>query len=255
MTSRACSALIGAVAAMPSISLPEVLALAELQVRIDRKYLVDLRTFVELAARLDGFAVLDIDGRRSFDYESAYFDSPDLALYRQHLQGRRRRYKVRTRAYLNSGECAFEVKLKGGRSETVKARMPYPLEDRDRLTGGARAFLAERLHQEYGAGPAPDLRRALTTSYHRTTLVDTTGRSRLTCDVDLFFHRGDRTVPGPPDLVLVESKTAGRAGPADRILRDLGARPVGVSKYCLAVALLNPGLRANPWHRTLKLFR
>ena len=186
MTSRARSALVGAVAGLPSISLPEVLAMAELQVRVDRKYLVDLGTFVELVGRLDGFAVLDIDGRRSFDYESAYFDSPDLLLYRQHLQGRRRRYKVRTRAYLDSGECAFEVKLKGGRSETVKARMPYPLQDRDRLNGQAREFLAERLRTEYGAGAA---RRVGPHAVH-VVPPDHPGRHRRQVEADLRRRPG-----------------------------------------------------------------
>ena len=57
-----------------------------------------------------------------------------------------------------------------------------------------------------------------------------------------------------PDTVLVESKTAGRAGVADRVLRELQVRPIHVSKYCVAAALLNPGLRSNPWHRTVRLF-
>jgi hypothetical protein len=27
-----------------------------------------------------------------------------------------------------------------------------------------------------------------------------------------------------------------------------------MSKYCIAVALLHPGIRANPWHRTLRRY-
>jgi hypothetical protein len=27
-----------------------------------------------------------------------------------------------------------------------------------------------------------------------------------------------------------------------------------MSKYCLAVALLHPGIRHNPWHRTLQRY-
>ena len=133
--SHALVAMTGAVAPLRPISLAEVLDEAALQVRVDRKYLVPVGAFITMTNRLsDRFAVLDIDGRRSFSYESVYFDSPDHRLYRQHVQRRRRRYKVRTRAYLDSGECTFEVKLKGGRSETVKSRMPYGLGDRGRLT-------------------------------------------------------------------------------------------------------------------------
>jgi len=254
--SHALVALTGAVLELRPISLAQVLAEAGLQVRIDRKYLVPVDAFVALTDRLrHRFAVLEIDGRRSFHYESVYFDSPDHRLYREHVQRRRRRYKVRTRAYLDSGECAFEVKLQGGRSETVKARMPYGLADRERLTPEALDFLSSQLRTEYGVPAGVDLRPELTTAYRRTTLVDPASHARLTCDVDLLFHRGSRAVRGPAASVLVESKTAGRAGAADRVLRELGVRPIQVSKYCVAAALLNPYLRANPWHRTLRQFQ
>lgn len=262
MTGRSSllAATTGAVGVLRAISLAEVLDEAALQVRIDRKYLVPIDAFIEMTHRLrHRFSVLDIEGRRSFNYESVYFDSADYRLYREHVQRRRRRYKVRTRAYLDSGECTFEVKLKGGRSETVKARMPYELGDRSRLTGEALEFLGDQLRTEYGAPEAGELVPALTTAYRRTTLVDRADHARLTCDIDLLFHHGPSStggevaaVRGPVGAVLVESKTAGRAGEADRVLRDLGIRPIQVSKYCVAAALLNPHLRANPWHRTLR---
>ena len=54
--------------------------------------------------------------------------------------------------------------------------------------------------------------------------------------------------------VLVETKLPGRHGDADIALRSLGLRPVEMSKYCVAVALLHPGIRRNPWHRTLQRY-
>ncbi|MEV0287622.1 polyphosphate polymerase domain-containing protein [Kribbella sp. NPDC050820] len=253
MTRRTHAAMTGALAQLAPITLDEVLAEAALQTRVDRKYLVPIATFVELVTRLrHRFAVLEIDGQRTFRYESVYFDTPSHGLYRQHVQRRRYRYKVRTRSYLDSGECSFEVKLKGNRSETVKSRMPYPLEDRARLTGPAREFLAEQLRTAYGVGVIDRLQPALTTTYRRSTLVDRIEHARMTCDIDLRFFDRDAVVDVLPDTVLVESKTAGRAGAADLVLRDLQVRPIQVSKYCVAAALLNPQLRANPWHRTLR---
>lgn len=253
MSSRLVAATTGALAQLPPITLDEVLAEAELQTRVDRKYLVPIDTFVELMSRLrDRFAALAINGQRSFRYESVYFDTPSLGLYHQHLQRRRYRYKVRTRSYLDSGECSFEVKLKGNRSETVKARMPYPLADRARLTEPAWEFLDEQVRTAYGIAVGEQLQPALTTTYRRSTLVDRVDRARMTCDVNLRFADGRSAVEVLPDSVLVESKTAGRAGVADLVLRDLLVRPIQVSKYCAAAALLNPQLRANPWHRTLR---
>jgi VTC domain len=251
--SRAEAVVAGAVAGLPAATLAEVTERAALQSRVDHKYLVPLDRFAELVARLPGtWAALEIDGRRGFAYESVYFDTPDLLTYRQHLQGRRRRYKVRTRAYLDSGDGTFEVKLKGHRDQTIKARLPYPVADRAHLTTPARAFLASQLERAYGVA-APQLGPVVTTTYRRSTLVDLTNGARLTCDVDLVFTGNGRVARGPSGYVLVETKSRA-GGDADRVLRSLGVRPSRMSKYCLAVALLHPGIRANPWHRTLRRY-
>jgi hypothetical protein len=175
----------GSLAGLPAASLADVIERVALQARVDRKYLVPVDQFAELVERLPGgWAVLEIERRRGFAYESVYFDTPDLLTYRQHLQGRRRRYKVRTRAYLDSGDCAFEVKHKGPRDQTVKARLPYPVAARAHLTAEAREFLADQLPEAYGQ-PAPRLAATAVTAYQRTTLADVGRGTRLTCDVDL----------------------------------------------------------------------
>jgi hypothetical protein len=241
----------GSVAGLPAASLAEVIERSALQARVDHRYLVPLERFAELAAQLpDTYAVLEIDQLRGLAYESVYFDTPDLLTYRQHLQGRRRRYKVRTRAYLDSGVCMFEVKLKGRREQTIKARLPYPVADRTQINPQAQAFLADQLREAYGQ-PLPQLAATLTTAYRRTTLVDLQRGTRLTCDVELTCRGGGKVAVGLSRHVLVETKLPVRHGDADIALRSLGLRPVEMSKYCVAVALLHPGIRRNPWHRML----
>jgi hypothetical protein len=152
--SRASAVVAGSVAGLPAASLAEVIERSALQARVDHKYLVPLERFAELAARLpDTYAVLEIDQLRGLAYESVYFDTPDLLTYRQHLQGRRHRYKVRTRAYLDSGVCMFEVKLKGRREQTIKARLPYPVArpDTDQPAGAG----VPRRPAPGGVRPAP----------------------------------------------------------------------------------------------------
>ena len=236
------------------VPLEEVLRTAELQTRVDRKYLVPHRAFAEfergLAAQGE-WAELEIDGRRGFAYASVYFDTPDLLGYRQHVQGRRRRFKARTRGYLDSGTASFEVKMEGARSATVKERTAHPVDRLDEFTPEARDFLAAVLHREYGIEPPRDLRPAAVTSYRRRTLVRRSGGARLTLDEGLVFRIGTDTVPVPPGWVLAESKSPGGDTPADRLLRSLGVRPRSISKYCLAVMCLYPGIRGNPWRRTL----
>jgi hypothetical protein len=166
------------------IGLSALMELAELQTRVDRKYFVPADAFRRLIDELgDDLLVLDIDGLRSFGYESVYFDTPDLSAYRAHLQRRRQRFKARTRTYTDSGLTMFEVKLAGARGETVKQRVPYPAEHRCELTDEALAHLGRALCEAYHQDVPAGLRPTLVTTYRRTTFVTRTGDARLTCDV------------------------------------------------------------------------
>src|SRR5688572_32181432 len=98
-----------------AVGLDELIGVADLVNRFDVKYLVasdDVAAVVEeLHRRCRRARVLDIDGRRHQRCLSNYFDTPELQLYRAHVQGRRRRYKVRTRSYNGERSTMFEVKL------------------------------------------------------------------------------------------------------------------------------------------------
>jgi hypothetical protein len=233
------------------VTLEDVLTTAELQTRVDRKYVVPLELFTSVLDRMgDDLAVLQIDGLRLFRYESIYFDTPDLAAYHQHAYGRRRRVKVRTRSYLDSGECLLEFKSVGARGETVKERYPYRLAARHELDAEARALARARVGDCIST---PVLRKVLTTAYQRATLVDPVQGNRVTCDVDLQFLNCAGQRFGPLDgVVLLESKTVGSESRIDRMLRRLGSRPLSLSKYCVGMAVLDPRLPANRWNRELR---
>ena len=248
-------AVAAAAAMVAPIGLKELNNLAELQTRVDRKYFVPAELFHQLIARLaDEMQVLEIDGRRTFGYESFYFDTPQLSTYRAHLQRRRQRFKARTRTYTDTGLCMFEVKLTGARGETVKQRVPHPQELRAELTDDALNHLGSTLRDAYHQDLPAGLRPTLVTSYRRTTFVSRTGEARLTCDVGLVCGDVEHEVRDTGTHVLVESKSAGRGSAPDRILRELGVRPAKVSKYCVAVAALHPELPSNPWHQTLQRY-
>jgi hypothetical protein len=237
------------------IGLDELMGLAELQTRVDRKYFVPAGVFRRLIDELAGeLRVLDIDGRRTFGYESVYFDTPQLTTYRAHLQRRRHRFKARTRTYTDSGLCMFEVKLTGARGETVKHRVPHRAEDSAELTEGARAHLRTALCEAYHQDMPAGLRPTLATTYRRTTFVSRSGDVRLTCDVGLACLNDRHEVRDTGTHVLVESKSSGGGSSPDRILRELGVRPASVSKYCVGVAALHPELPSNPWHQTLRRY-
>lgn len=235
----------------PSVDLDHVLGMAGLQTRAERKYLLDAAEVRALGTDLAraGFRPLDIGGRRQFGYQSVYYDTPDHAVFQAHRQGRRRRFKARTRSYTDAGDCVFEVKIRGRRGVTVKERMDVGPENAERVHPVAQAFLDETL-AAYGLRPVRDLGPVVRTRYRRCTLVHLQRGERVTFDVDLRFDGNGRTVHGP-DRVVVESKSLD-GGVVDEALARRGIREVGISKYSAAFVLTHPGVPGNRWNRLLR---
>lgn len=235
------------VAQFDPISLAEMDRNAALQTRHDNKYFLAWPLFEEFTRSLrDDYLALDIRGIRVFDYDTLYFDTASLGLYRAHLQGRRRRFKTRSRYYVDSDLCFFEVKLKGRRGETVKTKMAYDRASFGTVTAEARAFLQESLSGSYGMQFADPLAPALGTHYRRATLVAKATEERITCDFDLAFADAHGATAGIQDrYVLIEVKSARGSGETDRSLWRMGARPVSGSKYCTGIGLLRPETRSN----------
>ena len=254
--------------------LAELDAAAGLLVRVDRKYLVPLATAQGLVDALAGAArVLQIEGRRGFSYASTYFDTPDLDSYLLAARKRRRRFKIRTRSYLDSGSCFLEVKTRGPRGATVKRRVQCPPLDAGRLTASGRDFIASRLADDVAPPErarrlAQALEPVLITRYERATLHLPGESARLTLDTRLAWiglpprgapavgrtgSAGRRRIPvrAAGALAIVETKTPAAPSAADRWLWAAGHRPAVVSKYATGMALLHPELPANKWHRVL----
>jgi hypothetical protein len=230
------------------IGLEEVCATAALDDRLDVKYIVSRDELGALAQRLlRTHRVLEIDGLRSFAYRSTYFDTADLVTFREHVQGRRRRFKCRTREYVDSGLRAFEVKLKEGFGRTVKHRTEVGEGPLDHLDGPLLEFLRGHLREAHARELGATLAPTLSMSFTRVTLVDVDRRERLTCDVQLSFAAPDGSGGAlAPDAAIVESKSRGAETRADRELRELGVRPIsGCSKYCIGVGLTYPRAKRN----------
>ncbi|MFI5842471.1 VTC domain-containing protein [Catenuloplanes sp. NPDC051500] len=245
------------------VGLDELLATAELQTRVDRKYVLPLPEAMALLPRLDPRTrVLEIDGGRAFRYESVYFDTPDLASFRLAAHRRRRRFKIRTRLYVESALCWLEVKTEGGRGGTVKNRLPYQPGDHATVTPGW-SFVSDVLGS-FGTGALGtpgtgalderglSLAPTLVTRYRRCTLLNPAGDSRATIDTDLSWESPDGRGLRLPRVAVVETKTGSGACQVDRLLWAHGHRPVSISKYATGLAALRPDLPAAPWRRTLR---
>lgn len=238
------------VAALTPVGLQDVVESAALMRRVDRKYLVPLDTARTVVAALAGsHQVLDIGGRRTTGYLSTYFDSADLVCCRDHLQGRRLRWKVRRRTYVEDSLQRFEIKVKAGRGDTVK----HSIDVRDcpgtGFTDDESRLLGEVL------GTMPSLRPTLEVAYTRATLADLASGTRVTVDLEVTGRSlppSTALAPGSVGLhasvALVETKGSAGLAEADRLLLRLGHRPRPLSKYVSCAALLSDRLPRNDLH-------
>ncbi len=231
-----------------TITVEEMDAIAQLRTRTDRKYVVTPELCHQLAvAFADRLDVVSVGDERQFAYESTYFDTPSLQSFHGAARRRRRRYKVRTRRYSGSGDSMLEVKIRTGREETDKRRVPLHGAHDGPLATPDHAFIASVV--EVDGGPEA-LRPTAETAYRRTSAVDRSSRARITFDETVSCQ-----LVGGPRVhfagVVVETKTAGPASAVDRWLWREGNRPVPLSKYCTGLAALSPELPRHPWHRTI----
>ena len=238
---------------LPTISLEELNALAALQTRRDRKYVLAPGMASELVAWLASLdsqeeaRVLEIDGNRSSLYDSLYLDTPDMSCYRMAVQKNRRRFKVRRRTYVDSGQSFLEVKTKSASAQTVKNRVEW---DTLEMEQRASEFIGECLAPRVDARTL-QLEPALRTCYRRTTIHLATSNMRLTIDQDLRWITADGSATAHSDAVIVETKSPGHASNADRYLWAAGYRPLPSSKYAAGIALFHPELPRERWSRTI----
>ena len=217
--------------------------------RTDTKYLMSEEQFFRALAHLtDHYRILEIDGRRLHHYQTLYFDTQNLALYRQHHNGWRNRYKVRERAYVDSELAFLEVKHKIDANTTIKSRMQTQ-ELSSQIARGAEPFL--RTHYPY---QVDELEAKLLNTFQRITLVSTHSVERLTVDVGLrFLWNGVRmSLPG---IAIAEVKQDGFSLDSEFIqrMRALSVRATGFSKYCIGVSMLYPEVKHNNFKPTLRL--
>lgn len=216
--------------------------------RIDTKYLLAFGDLLKALETLSGdYRALDIEGVRLSPYQTLYFDTPGLALFRQHQTGRARRCKVRSRRYASTGRAFVEVKLKTRGDRTTKRRLE---------TAGLITQFSPELRDfvgpQAGAGPAL-LRPTLANAFSRITLVGRNAPERVTIDVDLCFASPETSIAkGGFAIIELKQPRFDRAAPFARFMRELGARPTGFSKYGCGVAWLYPTVQHNHFMPALR---
>ncbi|MDR1355427.1 MAG: VTC domain-containing protein [Propionibacteriaceae bacterium] len=243
---------------LPSVNLQTLNATAELLNRRDRKYLVPTAVLEEVLLEVGTTAaVLSVAGRYQTRYHTTYFDTADWLSYRLSATKRRRRFKIRLRAY-ESDTRYLEVKTNGSRGRTQKNRWLLPnncaiCDVFDAATGLAEPVQRCLDERNITSPPLEYFHTVLQVQYNRSTLL--LGSSRATIDSNLKLGKPgyplvsvvDSTITAP---VIVETKTLGATTVLDRALWARGFRPIALSKFAAGVAHIY-GFPGNRWHRLL----
>lgn len=190
------------------------------------------------------FDILEINGLRQFAYASYYFDSEQLHTFKEHNQGRRRRFKVRHRCYIDTDKHYFEIKLKGFRNITNKVRIdtkPENILTAGELSTEMQSF-CQKVLLEYGYPDWPHkYLPSIGVHYQRMTLSSKNTNERITIDNGIAFSSSDSTTPHHLNdkRWVVEIKSATGRTAADLWLLKNKHRAVSkCSKYGMGITLL-----------------
>ena len=197
--------------------------------RVDTKFVITLDQLTKLLPKLkDHYRILEVEGLRTPQYESEYYDSKSLDFYIDHHRKKVDRFKVRFRKYVESNLSFLEVKHKNkGRTDKQRIMvkdLPGSMSDQH-----AEFVKSTGVVQE-------DLNYILTNKFHRITLVGKKTVERLTFDLNLEFSGNNKT-KALNHLVIAELKQErlSRISPFYKIMKSMLIRPYRISKYCIGV--------------------
>ncbi len=215
--------------------------------RKDTKYIFPFDRFGEILNLLsNSYRILDIGGIRIFSYSNQYFDTDDFLLFNAHHNGKRNRFKVRHRHYLDTDAKYFEIKYKTNKKRTVKYRYRKPGLENE-ITKKGRILIRDLMDFN------PELLTPKTfVKYQRITLIAIFGKEKVTFDFNLSFlnENCERKLTG---LVIAEVKQAtfSRDSEFMRVMHDHKIKRMRISKYCLGTLSTYQGMKYNNFKEKL----
>lgn len=208
--------------------------------RIDTKYVLHEQKLVGLLAEInDKYRLLVIEDVAVHPYETVYFDTPEFNLYMMHHNGRRNRYKLRCRKYVNSGDTFFEIKRKTNTSRTIKKRIEIE---------NMPDSLSDKMKQYVTDNASPQKQNyvpSLQVFFDRLTFVNIEGTERLTIDLNVRYksHQSEAALE---NIVIVEVKQEKHSvSPFRMLMKQQRQQKTYISKYCLGLISTNHDLKMN----------
>jgi len=233
------SALLNRLSGFSAMSLTELNATASYLKRIDRKFLMTEKKFLEILGDLSqDFKALEIDNKRVFLYDNVYMDTNDYLFYHQHQNKLESRTKVRTRHYTDAWDLAFFEYKQKENGITKKFRYQFPASEHGTMTKGKKRFF-DWVFQSMYSEKTPEISPAMRTKYNRLTLVSNTGEERLTIDFNISVqdlrNKKAKNI-SLENLVIIESKSLSDTCKSLKIIKSHGIKQAGsCSKYSLWV--------------------
>jgi len=229
----------------------EELPRENLMERIDRKYIVSISEIGSFLKGLEGhYRIVKAAGSVVAPYQSVYLDTDDFKYFNEHRRGFANRVKVRYRTYPKTDTTFLELKKKNNKGRTSKMRIPlndlhFPLKENS----------IEFLSQLIPATEVMKLRESVEVEYDRLGFIANDLEERFSVDFDLRAnYKGKKVFFG--DLAIIEVKQDRyELSPVIRQLREKGIREASMSKYCMALSLLKPGLKSNIFKPSLHRIR
>ncbi len=157
--------------------------------RIESKFRIhknNLNTILDLFK--DDYFVLEIWNKRIFNYDTIYFDSPDLYNYYQYQQKKRLRQTIRTRLYKDSNLCFAELKFKN-KSKKIKIRQKISTNKHWTWNNEIQNFFQKNTIKYYNKQTNKNLIPILKSTYNRITLVHKNFKERITIDFNINFEK------------------------------------------------------------------
>ena len=221
---------------------------AALMDRVDTKYIFCLKKMPFLLSWLTkSYRVLTVGENTSTTYESVYFDTENFQLYRQHHCGKLNRYKIRYRHYVENDLSFFEIKRKTNTGRTIKHRIPG--HESQGLQAGAKEFLEAKTNLR-----ATDIQPVLWVKYKRITLVNCSGRERITLDTAIHFKNRQGSELAFPLVVAEVKQNKSRRSEFIELMNTNNIHQGFMSKYCFGISRLEPGLKKNNFSLSLRKF-
>lgn len=217
--------------------------------RIDTKYVFKRDMLNRILHQIMcNYYVLSINDKRSFPYNSLYYDTLQNCMYLAHHNGKLNRYKIRFRKYVDSDKTFLEVKKKVKGIQTFKKRIEVS-EIESELTNISKTFIEDNTLFE------PDqLKPTIYTNFDRITLVNKNFSERVTIDRNIQFINlpDNRTMLDKTVIIEVKRSIEAKRTFLIDTLTKLHIHPAGMSKYCIGRALLDPKLKTNNFKEKIR---